>query len=69
MGALRIKLGHDRKLLAEGWQLLWIVDWPMFEMDHQNNRLLPMHHPFTSPQDLSPEALRANPTQIISKSL
>lgn len=67
MGALRIKLGHDRKLLSPGWQLLWVVDWPMFEMDHQNNRLQSMHHPFTSPQDLSPETLKAAPTQSLAK--
>lgn len=67
MGALRIKLGHDRKLLSDGWQLLWIVDWPMFEMDHQNNRLQSMHHPFTSPQELSPEELRSNPAKSLAK--
>ncbi|RUR12956.1 aspartate--tRNA ligase [Legionella sp. km772] len=67
MGALRIKLGQDRKLLSEGWQLLWVVDWPMFEMDHQNNRLQSMHHPFTSPQNLSVEALREEPTQTLAK--
>lgn len=67
MGALRIKLGHDRQLLNEGWQLLWVVDWPMFEMDPQSNKLLSMHHPFTSPQDLSPETLRDNPTQSLAK--
>ena len=67
MGALRIKLGQDRNLLSEGWKLLWVVDWPMFEMDHQNKKLQPMHHPFTSPQELSPEALRSNPTASLAK--
>ncbi|MCW8385671.1 aspartate--tRNA ligase [Fluoribacter dumoffii] len=67
MGALRIKLGHDRKLLKEGWELLWVVDWPMFEMDYAVNKLNPMHHPFTSPKDLSPDNLRANPTKTLAK--
>lgn len=67
MGALRVKLGHDRKLLSEGWQLLWVVDWPMFEMDQQNNRLQAMHHPFTSPQNLSADALKSQPTQSLAK--
>lgn len=67
MGALRIKLGHDRKLLSEGWQLLWVVDWPMFEMDQQNNRLQAMHHPFTSPQNLSADTLKSQPTQSLAK--
>ncbi|CEG56845.1 aspartate--tRNA ligase [Legionella fallonii] len=67
MGALRIKLGHDRKLLNEGWQLLWVVDWPMFEMDHQSEKLQPMHHPFTSPRNLSSDALRSKPTESLAK--
>jgi aspartyl-tRNA synthetase len=67
MGALRIKLGQDRKLLKEGWELLWVVDWPMFESDTQTNKLQPMHHPFTSPQDLSVELLKNAPTQTLAK--
>lgn len=67
MGALRIRVGHDRQLLTSAWQLLWVVDWPMFERDPQTNRLGSMHHPFTSPQNLSPEALRDNPTSSLAK--
>lgn len=67
MGALRTKLGHDRQLLSEGWQLLWVVDWPMFELDQQQQRLQSMHHPFTSPQNLSIDDLRQNPTQTLAK--
>lgn len=67
MGALRTKLGQDRKLLSPGWELLWIVDWPMFERDPVTKSLGAMHHPFTSPQDLSPELLQSNPTQSLAK--
>ncbi|HAT9591450.1 TPA: aspartate--tRNA ligase [Legionella pneumophila subsp. pneumophila] len=67
MGALRNKLGHDRNLINSGWQLLWVVDWPMFGLDPQSNKLQPMHHPFTSPQELSAEALRSKPTQTLAK--
>jgi aspartyl-tRNA synthetase len=49
MGALRVKLGHDRNLVDSTWQLVWIVDWPMFELDDGN--LAPLHHPFTAPLD------------------
>lgn len=65
MGALRIKLGQDCQLLEEGWRLVWIVDWPMFEEDEET--LSPMHHPFTSPRDLSIEALKSNPTTTIAR--
>lgn len=67
MGALRIKLGHDRNLLSSEWKLLWVVDWPMFELDHENNRLLSMHHPFTSPQNNSLDALKSNPEGALAK--
>ncbi|TAL58498.1 MAG: aspartate--tRNA ligase [Legionella sp.] len=67
MGALRIKLGHDRQLLKAGWELLWVVDWPMFEQDPQSKKWMSMHHPFTSPQDLSLDKLCANPAQSLAK--
>ncbi|KTD60127.1 aspartyl-tRNA synthetase [Legionella sainthelensi] len=67
MGALRIKLGHDKKLLREGWELLWVIDWPMFELDYESNKLSPMHHPFTSPKNLDPNNLRSNPTHTLAK--
>jgi len=65
MGALRIKLGLDCDLLTSDWQLVWIIDWPMFEGD--SNGLQAMHHPFTAPQNLSAESLRANPTKTLAK--
>jgi len=66
MGALRVKLGHDRQLLKSDWALLWIVDWPMFEKDDQSDLLQAMHHPFTSPQVLELEALRAQPLDAVA---
>ncbi|MEO5703198.1 MAG: aspartate--tRNA ligase, partial [Gammaproteobacteria bacterium] len=50
LGALRIKLGEDRGLVQEGWQPLWVVDFPMFERDEQNQRWHALHHPFTAPK-------------------
>ena len=67
MGALRIKLGHDCKLLAPGWQLVWIIDWPMFERDTAGGCLQAMHHPFTAPQEQSAALLREKPTDSLAK--
>ena len=67
MGALRIKLGNDRKLLTDDWRLVWIIDWPMFERDDANNRFQAMHHPFTAPQKGASEALLSDPTAAIAK--
>ena len=67
LGALRLKLGHDLKLVAPGWKPLWVVDFPMFEWDADAKRWVAMHHPFTSPRDDDPAALRAAPGSAIAK--
>lgn len=67
MGALRIKLGHDRQLVEPGWRLLWVVDWPMFERDPKSGQLQSMHHPFTSPQLLDVKQLQDKPTSTLAK--
>ncbi|MEJ2762599.1 aspartate--tRNA ligase [Photobacterium sp. MCCC 1A19761] len=61
MGALRLKLGNDMELTdTKAWAPLWVVDFPMFEEDDEGN-LHAMHHPFTSPLGVTPEALKASP--------
>lgn len=67
MGALRNKLGHDCHLLSSGWHLLWVVDWPMFELDSKTRKLQPLHHPFTSPKDSAIDALRTNPLGSLAR--
>ena len=66
LGALRIKLGQDCKLLEAGWRLVWIIDWPMFERG-DGAHLQAVHHPFTAPKELSIESLRSNPTGMLAK--
>ncbi|MBS0967288.1 aspartate--tRNA ligase [Chimaeribacter arupi] len=66
LGALRLKLGRDLKLTREGtWAPLWVVDFPMFEEDGEGG-LAAMHHPFTAPRDMTPDALKADPTSAIA---
>ncbi|MCG6888516.1 MAG: aspartate--tRNA ligase [Gammaproteobacteria bacterium] len=67
LGALRIKLGHDRGLVEEGWRFLWVVDFPMFEHDERENRWNALHHPFTAPATENPEALEADPGNMLSR--
>ena len=67
LGALRIKLGADLGLTQEGWKALWVVDWPMFEWDDKEGRWLALHHPFTSPVNLDPAALEADPGNALSQ--
>ncbi|MDQ2640919.1 MAG: aspartate--tRNA ligase, partial [Pseudomonadota bacterium] len=67
LGALRLKLGHDLKLLQPGWKPLWVVDFPMFEFDPDAKRWAAMHHPFTAPKDDDPAALAADPGKAVAK--
>ncbi len=67
IGALRLRVGQDLGLVAPGWAPLWVVDFPMFEYDPDDKRWAAMHHPFTSPKDLDPAALRANPGGALAK--
>jgi len=67
IGALRIKVGQDLKLVEAGWRPLWVVDFPMFEWDADAKRWVAMHHPFTSPLNEDPEALAANPGSALAK--
>jgi aspartyl-tRNA synthetase len=67
LGALRLKVGQDLGLARTGWQPLWVVDFPMFEWDEGARRWSAMHHPFTSPQDDDPAALRAFPAGALAR--
>ncbi|MGZ8229644.1 MAG: aspartate--tRNA ligase [Burkholderiales bacterium] len=61
LGALRLKIGHERGLAEEGWRPLWVVDFPMFERDEQEGRWGAMHHPFTAPADGHEDLLETDP--------
>jgi aspartyl-tRNA synthetase len=67
LGALRLKVAQDLKLISAGWRPLWVVDFPMFEWDAQAKRWVAMHHPFTAPKIDDPAALRANPGAALAK--
>jgi aspartyl-tRNA synthetase len=67
LGALRVKVGQDRGLVADGWAPMWVVDFPMFERDAANKRWMALHHPFTAPSLDDAEALRADPGSALSR--
>jgi len=67
MGALRVKLGHDRGLASHDWKPLWVVDFPMFEWDERNKRWSALHHPFTAPTVNDAEDLKQNPGTALSR--
>jgi len=65
LGALRVKLGHDRDLVERGWKPLWVVDFPMFE--HDGKRWNALHHPFTAPKESDLDKLESDPGNCLSR--
>jgi len=59
LSVVRASLAHLRNVIAKRENLIddsvfdftWVVDWPMFEFDEEDNRYYSLHHPFTRPKD------------------
>lgn len=65
LGALRLKLGKDLKLIDEQvFNFLWVTDWPLFEYDEELGRYFAAHHPFTSPIEADKEKLLTEPMNV-----
>ena len=72
IGALRIKIGHSEfgkknGLFENRWAPLWVVDFPMFEHDEEEDRWTAVHHPFTSPKDGHEDLMDTDPGKCIAK--
>ncbi|OYV34717.1 MAG: aspartate--tRNA ligase, partial [Thiomonas sp. 20-64-5] len=72
IGALRVKIGHSdfgksQGLFETSWKPLWVVDFPMFEFDEDNQRWAAVHHPFTAPKDGHEELMDSAPEKCIAK--
>jgi aspartyl-tRNA synthetase len=72
-GQLRLycaqKFNDRHKLLdPKNLQFLWVLDFPMFEWDEEEQRWSAAHHPFTSVHDEDLEKLSADPARCRAKS-
>ncbi len=61
LGALRVKIGHERGHAEKVWKPLWVLDFPMFEWDEEAGRWNAMHHPFTAPAPGHEDLLATDP--------
>ena len=67
LGALRVKIGHEKGHAEAGWRPVWVVDFPAFEYDEEAKRWNAAHHPFTSPKDEHIEFLSTDPGRVQAK--
>jgi len=72
IGALRVKIGHSdfgRKsgLFENRWAPMWVVDFPMFEYDEEDDRWTAVHHPFTAPKDGHEDWMVTAPEKCVAK--
>ncbi len=67
LGALRVKIGHEKGFAVAGWKPLWVIDFPMFEYDDEGKRWMAMHHPFTAPKDGHEDYLTGDPSKAVAK--
>ena len=70
---LRLELGKQLGLRdPQKYSCLWVIDFPMYEWSDEEQRLMAMHHPFTSPKpedipllDTDPASVRANAYDMV----
>ncbi|MBR3768361.1 MAG: aspartate--tRNA ligase [Clostridia bacterium] len=51
LGALRNEAAKKLNIIGDGYNFLWIVEFPFFDWDEETQSWVAMHHPFTSPLD------------------
>ncbi|MBP3711034.1 MAG: aspartate--tRNA ligase [Bacteroidaceae bacterium] len=73
LGTLRLEMGSRMGLRDKSkYSCLWVIDFPMYEWSDEEQRLMAMHHPFTSPKpedipllDTDPARVRANAYDMV----
>ncbi len=67
LGALRLKIAKQLDIIPDGYNFLWITEFPFFEYDEDSNSWIAMHHPFTMPMDECVQYLDCEPGKVIAK--
>jgi len=67
LGALRVKVGHEKGHAEAGWRPCWIVDFPAFDYNEEEKRWVAAHHPFTAPKDDHLGLLQSDPGRVLAK--
>ena len=68
LGALRLKIAKEFALFDSNvYDILWVTDFPLFEYDETEKRLVAKHHPFTAPKNEDIDKLDKNPLKAKAK--
>ena len=67
LGALRLKVAKQLDIIPEGFNFLWITEFPFFEYNEETQHWDAMHHPFTMPLDDCLEYLETAPEKVFAK--
>ncbi len=67
LGAIRSELAKKYHLIKENtYDILWVVDFPLFEKSEETGEITPCHHPFTRPVDEDLDKLETEPYNVYS---
>jgi aspartyl-tRNA synthetase len=65
MGRFRLLVGRRFDMMKKDeWAFVWVVDFPLFEFNADENRWDPCHHPFTSPHPEDIQYLESEPGRV-----
>ena len=67
LGALRLNVAKKLDIIPDGYDFLWITEFPFFEWNEETQSWDAMHHPFTMPLDECLEYLDTDPGKVRAK--
>lgn len=68
LGALRLAIAKKHGLIDESvYDILWVTEFPLYEYDEEEKRLVAMHHPFTSPMTEDLKYIDTKPLKVRAK--
>jgi aspartyl-tRNA synthetase len=67
LGALRQEVAKKLDIIPDGYNLLWITEFPFFDWDEDAGQFVAMHHPFTAPMDECLDYLETDKAAVRAK--
>lgn len=67
LGQLRLTVARQLDIIKEGYNFLWITEFPFFELDEDTGSYVAMHHPFTMPLDDCLQYLDTDKSKVKAK--